>query len=181
MPRDRNCIPEAQPSLPLAVFAFFLVLLPLPRCVAQGVAEAAGATSVSSGVTINLSKIPVVLPPQPSASSGATSNGGKSPHLPASAKTPSSEENRRALELHAGPDAGKVLLRTKPTAAQVWVNGALVGDTPLLLVLGPGKYSVEFRGQRQEFATRVLDLLPKETREVTVDLVPRYPSRVTVR
>lgn len=51
----------------------------------------------------------------------------------------------------------------------------------MLLVLAPGKYSLELRGQRMEHASQVVDLLPKETREVALKLAVRYPTRASVR
>jgi hypothetical protein len=51
----------------------------------------------------------------------------------------------------------------------------------MLLILAPGKYQVELRGQRLERTTRSVDLLPHETREVTLTLAVRYPTRATMR
>ena len=51
----------------------------------------------------------------------------------------------------------------------------------MLLVLAPGKYQLELRGPRMEYASQVVDLLPKETREVALKLAVRYPIRASVR
>jgi hypothetical protein len=142
---------------------------------AQAVAEAAGATSVSA--TAASSARAVAMPKLPDA---ASAGAGSSAHLIASSGPPADETNRKALESSAGKDAAKVLLRATPVEAQIWVNGKIVGKTPLLLVLAPGKYEVEMRGARGQTAKRSVALLPRETRELAVPLSPLYPGHVTV-
>jgi len=141
---------------------------------AQSTVEAAGATSVAAA-TASSAKPPgwasVTLP----------DNKGKSSHLAASSGQPSDTANRQALEQRAGQNPCKLLIRSVPTAAQVWIDGNYVGNSPMLLVLAPGKYLLELRGQRMEHASLVVDLLPKETREVALKLAVRYPTRASVR
>ena len=140
---------------------------------AQAVAEAAGATSVSAAAT-GAAK-PAMIPKLPGAAAGG------SQHLIASGGPPPQETNVREFQAHAGKDAGKVLLRATPAEAQIWVNGKIVGKTPLLLVLAPGKYEVEMRGARGESGKSTVDLLPRETRELQVKLRSLYPARVTAQ
>jgi len=140
---------------------------------AQAVAEAAGATSVSAAAT-GAAK-PAMIPKLPGAA------GSGSQHLIASSGPPPQETNLREFQAHAGKDAGKVLLRATPSEAQIWVNGKIVGKTPLLLVLAPGKYEVEMRGARGESGKSTVDLLPRETRELQVKLHSLYPARVTAQ
>ena len=104
--------------------------------------------------------------------------GSASQHLIATNAPPVQETNIREFQSKAGKDAGKVLLRATPAASQIWVNGKIVGKTPLLLVLAPGKYEVEMRGVRGETGKSTIDLLPRETREVQVKLQSLYPARV---
>ena len=137
---------------------------------AQAIAEAAGTTSVAASATAAAK--PVVMPNLPGAA--ATT----SQHLIASGAPPAQETTVRDLQAKAGKDAGKVLLRATPAASQIWVNGKIVGRTPLLLVLAPGKYQVEMRGARGETGTSTIDLLPRETREVQLKLQSLYPARV---
>lgn len=137
---------------------------------AQAIAEAAGATSVSA-TAAGAAKAPM-MPKFP----GATGSGSQ--HLVASAGPPAQEINVREFQAGAGKDAGKVLLRATPAAAQIWINGKIVGKTPLLLVLAPGKYEVEMRGARGETGKSTVDLLPRETRELLVKLQSLYPARV---
>jgi PEGA domain len=141
---------------------------------AQAVVEAAGATSVSATAAAGASQLGFSAPALPESKN-------KSPHLAVQSGPPPEVANRQALEQRAGKDAGKLLLRSVPSAAQVWIDGAFVGNTPMLLILAPGKYQVEVRGHRSERATRSVDLLPHETREVALTLAVRYPTRVTVR
>jgi hypothetical protein len=141
---------------------------------AQSTVEAAGATSVAAA-TASSAKPPawpsVTLP----------DNKGKSSHLAASSGPPSDTANRQALEQRAGQNPSKLLIRSVPTAAQVWIDGNYVGNSPMMLVLAPGKYRLELRGQRMEYASQIVDLLPKETREVALKLAVRYPTRASVR
>jgi hypothetical protein len=138
---------------------------------AQAVAEAAGATSVSATAVGAVKPAMVPNLPGPAAS--------RTQHLIASTGPPPQEVNVREFQEKAGKDASKVLLRATPAATQIWVNGKIVGKTPLLLVLAPGKYEVEMRGARGESGKSTVALLPHETREVLVKLHSLYPARVT--
>jgi hypothetical protein len=140
---------------------------------AQALAETAGATSVSGGTTAAVAKT-LNFPASKSEAALATS-----PHLQASAGPPPQVVNRRALEEHAGRDASKLLIRSTPPSSQVWINDKFVGNTPMLLVLAPGKYRVSFRGSRMETGEQSVDLLPRETRELALALSAHYPTRVT--
>ena len=146
------------------------------RCSAQAVVETAGATSVAGSVG---SAIKPVFPNVTIPGAAGGSSGGASTHVIASSGPPPQETNVRNFQMHAGKDAGKVLLRAAPVEAQIWVNGKIVGKTPMLLVLAPGKYQVEMRGARGETGSSTVDLLPRETRELQVKLQQLYPGRVT--
>ena len=163
--------------------ALFLYATLANSAFGQAVVEAAGATSVSGSVAASGSSVgkAIGMVKFPSVGATGTAAGGatSSPHLIASSGPPPEESNRKTLEAQAGKDAGKVLLRATPVQAQIWVDGKIVGKTPLLLVLAPGKYQVEMRGARGETGKRSLDLLPRETREFAVKLEQLYPGRVT--
>ena len=143
-------------------------------CRAQATTEAAGLSSVSATAVSGARTSG--FPSAPKAGAAA-----KSPHMPALPARATPEENRRELEQHAGPNAARVLFHTKPSDAVIWINGKPVGNAPLLVFVAPGKYQVEFRGQRQEYAKAAVDLLPKETRELSFELTARYPTRVSVQ
>ena len=164
-----------------ALLLFALVL----SCVAancQAIAETAGATSVSATTAVNgIKPLPFPNMPTTSASMSTPSSQGSSPHLIASSGPPAEVKNRQALEQKAGTNAGKLLLRSVPTGANVWIDSAYVGKTPMLLILAPGKYHVQLRDQRQDYAEGNVDLLPRETREFVPALTVRYPIRATVR
>lgn len=91
---------------------------------------------------------------------------------------PPEEVNRKELEDNAGPEGGKLMLRSTPSGADIFINGRLVGQTPLLLVVAPGKYKIAMRGQRQESGTKTVALLAKDTQTVVISLDQRYPSQV---
>lgn len=154
--------------LSLCVFA-------APSSNAQAVAEAAGATSVAATAASSIK--PPAFSTAPAAAAGPVSSA----HLPLPVGPPPDVVNRRNLEQHAGQDAAKLLLRSNPAGSQVWINSSFVGSTPMLLVLAPGKYQLELRGPRQESATRTVDLLPRETRELATTLTAHYPNRVIIR
>jgi hypothetical protein len=154
---------------PIIFFLFFCGLL-ANAAQGQAVSEAAGASSVSA--TAAGSAKAVAMPKIPAAGAPASA------HLVASSGPPPEETNRKALESHAGKDASKLLLRANPVEGQVWIDGKIVGKTPMLLVLAPGKYQVEMRGSRGQTGKRSVDLLPRETREIAVKLEQLYPGLV---
>jgi hypothetical protein len=87
--------------------------------------------------------------------------------------------NRKALEDQAGKNAAKLMLRSVPDKSSVRIDGKPVGNTPLLLIVQPGVYVVEMEGgPRMAYGRRQVDLLPKEAREVVLDLQPRYPTLI---
>jgi PEGA domain len=151
----------------LWIFLCSAVLVPCAQ--AQAAAEAAGATAVSGGVAASTKpvQVPQPIPGQPN-----------SPHVVRPATGDPVAANRKALESKAGTDGARLLLRSTPSPAEVWINNMPIGNTPLLLVLPPGKYTVEMRGSRQETGRTNLALLPKETRELALKLESRYPTRV---
>ena len=150
-----------------------LVLVACSAAGAQALAEAAATSSVSGGVSAQAGT--VILPQKTALGAQNTS-----PHLVSPSGPPAEVINRQALEKRAGKNACKLLLRSTPTGAQVWIDGAFVGDTPLLLLVPPGKYQIQMKGQRLEYAKQVVSLLPRETQEVVLTLAVRYPLRVTV-
>ena len=87
--------------------------------------------------------------------------------------------NRKALEDQAGRNAAKLMLRSKPDKSSVHIDGKPVGKTPLLVIVRPGVYVVEMEGgSRLAYGRRQIDLLPKESRDLALDLEPRYPVTV---
>ena len=149
-------------------------VLSIPSARGQAAAEAAGATSVAGSAASQAKPPAFSITP-------AGDSQGKPGHLPLPVGPPPEVINRRNLEQHAGRDAAKLLLRSNPARSQVWINSAFVGSTPMLLVLAPGKYHLELRGPRQEFASSSVDLLPRETRELAPTLTAHYPTRVIIR
>jgi len=193
----------SMPKMWNASLALFLMFLIPHSARAQDSAEAAAVTSSSSGVAASVAKVsPAKLLDQAAAeaaaatsSSGVAASGakaapirdinpqqqGSSTHLLARQGPPPDETNRKAFEESAGKNAGKLLMRSTPTGAQIFVNGRLVGRAPLLMILAPGKYKVEMRGQRQDYGQRTVGLLPNETQDIALTLSPLYPIRVSTR
>jgi|ERR1700730_10854157 len=140
----------------------------------QAASQTAAASSVAAA---NPSEAKPVLIP----ATLAESHPNGSPHLNASSNPKTATLNRQVLERQAGRDAGKLLLRSEPPGAQVWIDGLFIGKTPVLLLLAPGRHRIEIQGPRQKFASRVLELLPRETSDVAMKLTVRYPTNVIVR
>ena len=69
-------------------------------------------------------------------------------------------------------------MRSTPTHARIYINGAFVGYAPQLFVVAPGKYKVELRGQRDNYAEKTTALLPNDTQEISLNLTARYPLHV---
>jgi hypothetical protein len=166
-----------------------LVLLVATGCVyAQAAAEYGGATS---GIAASISRTNLmknvevpdlsgkkssVILRQPSKDASANKN-----YIFESMKQGSVEENRKALEDHAGKSAAKLMLRSNPDHAEVKIDGKPVGKTPILLVLAPGQYDVVMNGKRMDHGEQKIDLLPKETREFLLPLKQQYPTSVKIQ
>lgn len=151
---------------------------------AQDTVEYGSAAASSAAKTASISR---VLKPMtavmPSANKPATVNSSKaaSSYLTIPTGPPVDVVNRMALEKKAGKDAAKMLLRSTPSGARVWLNGEFVGSTPLLLIVPPGKYRVRMADSRSDSAQQELGVLPHETREITLPLKMRYPASVSIR
>lgn len=154
--------------------AFGLVVACCGFAKGQAAAEYGGAASVAASTTSAERSVMVPAPSKPVAPK-------PSQHLVIPTGPPPEVVNRKALEQNAGRDASKLLLRSTPSPAQVWVDGAFVGNTPMLLIVAPGKYEVEARGQRLESAKQTVALLPRETHEVNFKMTVLYPTAVSIR
>ncbi len=167
---------------------FCLLLLLAASCAyAQAAAEYGSATSgiatSMSGINLmNKVKFPdtsqknsSIIMSQPSANSKGSPN-----YILDSLKQGSVAANRKAFEQHAGKNAAKLMLRSTPTGADVKIDGKMVGKTPILLVLPPGRYDVVMDGKRMDRAEQKIDLLPKETREFLLPLKQLYPTEVMI-
>jgi hypothetical protein len=155
--------------------AVLLVLIGLASYTsrAQDIAESAALTSHSSVVASGAKA--------PSHTIASPEKQNVSPHLIAHTGPSRDEVNRKGFEDNAGETAGKLLLRSVPSGADVFVNELLVGHTPLLMVIAPGKYEIDMRGPRQESGHSTAGVLPKETETVVINLSQRYPAKISTR
>jgi hypothetical protein len=140
---------------------------------AQAIAES-GAMTSHSAIAAQSAK-----PLSPTTASSAKQN--TSPHLAEQTGPPRDEVNRQDFEDNAGEKAGKLLLRSVPSGAEIFINGLLVGRTPMLMVIAPGKYTIEMRGPRQESGHSTIGVMPKETQTVVINLNQRYPASIAIR
>src|ERR1700722_19418358 len=147
-----------------AVSALLAALCAVPgRSSAQAIVEAAGADSTSA---VTATSAPKVLPK----SLPSLAKDGSSPSLPVSQGPSPDLTNRRNLEQRAGKDAAKLLLQSVPSEALISIDGSCVGRTPLLLIVPPGEYKVEMRGQQREIVERLVELQPSETQQISLTL-----------
>lgn len=164
-------------STPIATWGGLLlvILLVVPEVWPQAAAEYAGASAAASATTVK-----TTTPAKPAAAAGKKT---AFLHLPARMESREAveEKNRRGLEETAGPDAGKLLLRSVPSKARIWVNGKPVGYAPLLLILAPGTYQVAMGDETMGTAKQEVSLLPKETHTTVLTLASRYPRQVRLR
>lgn len=149
---------------------------------AQDAAEY-GAASGQSSMGVQTIKTPVTPAPAADTSKSAAASdakGATSPNLPLSSGPSPAEVNRKSLEQDAGKHAAKLLLRSTPGTAEVFVNDLTVGRTPVLLLVPAGKYRIAMRGDHQEWGDETIGVLPDETQVVLIHLKPRYPSSITL-
>lgn len=140
---------------------------------AQAMAEA-GMLNSNSSVAGQSAKTPSTTIATPAAKSS-------SPHLLERTGPPPSEVNRKDFEDNAGENAGKALFRSVPDGAEIFINDLIVGRTPMLMVLAPGKYKIEMRGPRQETGRTAIGVLPKETQSIVITLKQKYPATISTR
>lgn len=179
--------PLSRPRIPLlgwlqrALLLAFLILFIADNASAQAAAEYAGAISMGGAATQTQSEKKIDLPTSLT-SPPSTQKKSQFAHLRAKTTDKQLEaNNRRDLEQRAGENAGKLLLRSVPSRAQIWIDGKRVGRTPLLLIIASGKYKVRMEGSRREFAQKLVDLRLQEKKEVVLNLEQRYPSYLRLR
>lgn len=152
------------------------------QCWAQDTVEygsAASSAAAKMAAAANGTKWTTNIP-KDSNRAGTTARNASSPYLIAPLGPAADVVNRRALEEKAGGDAARMLLRSEPSGARVWVNGAFVGMTPILLIVPPGKYQIKVADDRSDHGEQTVGLLPHATREVVLRLAAHYPTRVAI-
>ena|SRR5215469_4505315 len=152
------------------------------QCWAQDTVEygsAASSAATKMAAAANPSKWTTNLP-KDSKPTGTSAGNGSSSYLIIPTGPSADAANRHGLEEKAGKDAAKMLLRSEPSGARVWINGAFVGMTPILLIVPPGKYQVKVADARADHGEQAVGLLPHETREIVLHLAAQYPTRVAI-
>ena len=135
-----------------------------------GVANAQGQDAAESALMNSNSTMAAQSAKAPARTTAKAVTPPSSPYLAARTGPPPDEANRKDFEANAGTDACKLLLRSVPTEAEVFINDRLVGRTPLLMLLAPGKYTIDMRGSHQESGHKTVGLMPKQTLTIAVDL-----------
>jgi hypothetical protein len=103
------------------------------------------------------------------------------PHVVERSGPPPDEVNRMEFEDNAGENGGKLMLRSVPSGADIFINDLLVGRTPLLLGKVPGPHKIDMRGARDDSGHANVGVTPKATRTVEIDIKQGYPSSISIR
>ena len=158
----------------------------LVACVPGAYAQTPGGSAVtasSSGMSAQAAKAPaftLASPAKPSVPFQSSVKRTSSQHILERSGPPPDEVNRREFEDQAGEQGGKLLLRSVPSGADVFINDLLVGRTPLLIAMAPGPYKIDMRGARDDSGHANVGVMPKATRTVAIDLKQRYPSSILI-
>ena len=144
----------------------------------QGAAEYG---SITSAATVSASaarakisqKVNIFSPPK-------SEKKGASVHLlvPMNFSAEPGTRPARAEGTETKEEMGSLLLRSVPTGAQIWIDGKLMGTTPLLLILAPDRYNIEVLGKRLERAKKGVYLRANDRQQLMFSPSPRYPRRV---
>src|SRR5690242_21448548 len=115
-------------------YAFRCAALILISCVAASGVRGHAAVGTAQGAS-NFAGIASQVTQAPPSSVQGPPAQNNSAKLPARVGPTIAETNRKALEAGAGKDAAKLLLRSVPSQATIYIDGTEVGDTPLLLLI----------------------------------------------
>ena len=154
-----------------------LVLIGAAPAWPQGAAEYASITSAATAAIVRAKssqEVNLFSPPK-------IKKKGTSPHLliPTNLSAEAGTKPRRAEGTEE--DMGSLLLRSVPKGAQIWIDGKLMGTTPLLLILAPDRYNIEVLGKRMEHVKKQVNLRANERQQLMFSPSPRYPRRVHLR
>jgi hypothetical protein len=94
---------------------------------------------------------------------------------------PPDEVNRKEFEDRAGEKGGKLLQRSMPSGADVFINDLIVGRTPLRMAAAPGPHKIDMCEARDDSGYAYVPVTPKATLTVAIDLKHSYPSSISIR
>jgi hypothetical protein len=129
---------------------------------AQAAAEYAGATAAAATAAAG-AKVKIKPPSVPSPKEGSNPS---SPQPAIRVGEAAAAANRQALQERAGANAARVLLRSTPDHAQVWIDTRFVGSTPFELKLAPGHHDIMMKAPDMASLHQEIELQGKQTREV---------------
>lgn len=90
------------------------------------------------------------------------------------------EPNAGSFEGDAGEKGGKLLPRSVPSVADVFINDLLVVRTPLLIATAPGLYRIDRRSARDNSGHVNVGVMPQATRAVAIELKQEYPPTISI-
>ena len=73
----------------------------------------------------------------------------------------------------AGQETVKISISSNPTGARVYVEGKVMGRTPVLLERAPGGEEMNIRVEKEGFRARLLTVRPEEDTKMSVQLAKK--------
>jgi hypothetical protein len=116
---------------------------------------------------------PAIAAPQPAPDPRPAAAAQVAPTAPAPSLPPPAPE-----PIVEAPQHGTVSIATTPEGAEVLRNGAVIGTTPMQLVLPAGEHTLELR--RSDFAPSVVPIDIVAGKQVTLDLALQPTARAEV-
>jgi len=141
-----------------------------------------GATTAAAAAKVPL---PTVIIPGGSSAPARKKSSSPAPPGAAPAALPTADQaaaaNRLGLERRAGPEGADISFTSVPDHAQVFVDTQFVGSTPVKLKLATGRHRIYVTAPNMLASDQVIDVAPKQIREIVLSLNPRAPKKVEVR
>jgi hypothetical protein len=162
------------------VFAF--AIFGTPPVHAQGIVEYGGITGAVAGAAA--ANKPLVALPNlglPGSSSAAAPAVHAAPGAANVTPEAAAKANLQFFQIHAGPSAGEIAVRTVPDHASAWIDGKFVGSAPVTLKLAPGHHQVLVRAVAMHEYMQEFDLAAKQAQMIDVALKASVQNQVVIR
>lgn len=166
----------------------FVAIVFLGAAVAHGqaAAEYGAMTAKIGGTTAAAAKSPLpnLTIPLGSPAPAAKKSSAPAPAGAPAAALPTADQaaaaNRLGLQRRAGPDGADISFTSVPDHAQVFVDTQFVGSTPMKLKLASGRHRIYVTAPNMVASDQVIDVTPKQIREIVLSLNPRAPKKIEV-
>jgi hypothetical protein len=89
--------------------------------------------------------------------------------------------NLQFFQIHAGPAAAEIAVRTVPDHASAWIDGKFVGAAPLTIKLAPGHHQILVRSVAVHEYMQDFDLAAKQSETIDVALKAAAQNQVVIQ